>query len=176
MKTRTYLRFSLLIPFIVWGICVLIFFILTKVAPVNDPAIDVAGYLIAFLMFYTLGIIIWLVPYILLALILFFWSFIAQVRSALKVFALAPLGMTLLTIATLDIITLGFFGNDPAISKPGLIDMDFIGSNLLSAGSALVWGYICVGIGFGVYKLLQRQRLIRDEDPAPITEPVQASV
>jgi hypothetical protein len=28
---------------------------------------------------------------------------------------------------------------------------------------SLIWGYVCVGIGFGIYKLLQHLQIIRDE-------------
>lgn len=171
MKTNTYLRWSLLIPFLVWGVSLLIFMIASKFSPEAFPggesvsAVDVT---LMFLMFYVFGIIVWIFPYILLALILFFWSFSARPNTALRVFALSPIAMTLLTVAALTIMTLGD-------SSPGMIDRDFLSLNLLYVGVTLIWGYVCVGIGYGIYRLLQKRQLLRDEAnmeiPLTLNEP-----
>ena len=64
-----------------------------------------------FLAFYVFGIIFWFLPYALLSLILLVLSFISQARVTMKVFALSPLAMTLLTIAAVNLFALGADGD-----------------------------------------------------------------
>lgn len=174
MKTTTYLRFSLLIPLVVWGICLLFLVLVNAIPETSALAVDgsqsITEIVFLFLAFYIFGIIVWILPYLLLSLILFFWSFINTAQTALKVkvFALSPLAMMILTVAVLNILTLGTSPDGTLFSSPGIIDQDFISLNLLGAAFALIWGYICVGIGFGIYKLLQRRGMIRDEETAQI--------
>lgn len=168
MKTATYLRLSLLIPLIVWGLCILLFFLIAAVRPDANgltafgEAATIADYGFLFVSFYVFGIIIWILPYGLLALILFFWSFIGQAGALIKGFALSPLAMALLTTAIVILMDLGNPGVSGAFAGPGQIDKQFLDFNLLVTALALVWGYICVGLGFGIYELLQRLGAIRD--------------
>lgn len=49
--------------------------------------------------------------------------------------------------------------------------LDTVQTNILFGGVALVWGYVCVGLGLGIYRLLQRLNVIRDEvkhEPATV--------
>jgi len=158
MKTTTYLRFSLLIPLVIWGICLLVIMAmdaasLEQFTPKLPEAISVG--VAVFFTAYVLGIIFWILPYVLLALILFFSTFISQARVALKVFALSSLAMTLLTLATVILIDL---------SNSSSLDQNFSSLVLLAIALVLSWGYICVGTGYGIYKLLQRRGTIRDEE------------
>jgi hypothetical protein len=170
MKTTTYLRWSLLIPFVVWGLCLLVFLLISKL-PVSDNFMDpiesmsVMDAFSIFLAFYLFGVIVWIFPYLLLALTLFFWSFIGKAQTMIKAFALSPLAMTLLTVAIMIILELG--GNWGAG-----FDSNWGGPSLLFAGVALVWGYICVGIGYGLYRFLKRREIIRDEEVLPAPQSV----
>ena len=167
MKTTSYLRFSLLIPFFIWGICLLVIMVfdaasLDQFIPKLPEAISVG--VAVFFTGYVLGIIFWILPYALLGLILFFSTFISRAQVALKLFALSPLAMTLLTLATIIIMDSG---------NSGSIGQDFSGLALLVIALVLSWGYICVGIGYGIYRLLQRRGTIRDEEPVqPGPQPV----
>lgn len=173
MKTNTYLRWSLLIPFVVWGLA------LGTLALVSTPSMDlivqdaspvVLNAILLFLLFYAFGIIVWIFPYALLALILFFGSFIAQARTALRAFALSPLAMTVLTLAVINIMSLGNTGGGTWFASPGIIDQDLISLNLFGAAFTLLWGYICVGVGYAIYRLLRKRGFIRDEqklEPVP---------
>ena len=159
MKTMTYLRFSLLIPFVIWGICLLVILIMDGVSQNQftsglPEAISVG--VAVFFTAYVLGILFWILPYLLLALILFFSTFISRTRVALQLFALSPLAMMLLTLATVIIMSL---------SSSGSIDQDFSNLVLFVIALVLSWGYICVGIGYGIYRFLQRRGIIRDEIP-----------
>ena len=175
MKTTTYLRWSLLIPFVVWGLSLLVFLVLTKL-PIADgsmDAIDSMSFMDAFslfLAFYVFGIILWIFPYLLLGLILFFWSFIGKAPAMIKAFALSPIAMSLLTAAVLIIIEFG--GRTSGVpSGFETLDTSSGAAILLFAGVALIWGYMCVGVGYGLYRILKRREIIRDEEvlPAPQT-------
>jgi hypothetical protein len=166
MKTGTYLRLSLLIPFLVWGVC-LLFLIVASTFPANElvssKLTTITDLVFLFFMFYVFGIILWFFPYLLLSLILLFLSVRVQARAALKAFALSPIAMTILTIAVLDLMATSASGDGAILSNSLAGDQDFISLNILALTFSLIWGYICVGIGFGIYKLLQRSRTIRDE-------------
>lgn len=165
MKTTTYLRISLLIPLLLWGLVTLMGVLATTIPQLNFGSLEDAsgpGWLVIFFAFYIFGIIVWIIPYILLSAILFFWSFISQARIALKVFALSPLAMTVLTIAALNLLALNPMGDAAIVANPAM-DQDYINFNIMGAAFALIWGYICVGIGYGGYKLMERRSIIRDE-------------
>jgi len=165
VKTRTYLRLSLLIPFMVWGVC-LLFLIIASATPLNELASNasttITDWMTRFLAFYIFGIVFWLIPYILLALILLVWSFFSQAGVTMKVFALSPLVMTLLTIAAVNLFAWGASGAGTIFSNPAGDYQDFVTFNILAVVVSLVWGFICVGIGFGIYKILQGLQVIKE--------------
>jgi hypothetical protein len=166
MKTATYLRLSLLIPILVWGVC-LLFLIVASASTVNEPVFSkltaITDLVFLFFSFYVFGMIIWFFPYLVLSVILLFLSVRVQARVAMKAFALSTIAMTILTIAVLDLMAMGTSGDGTILSNSLIRDQDFISFNILVLTLSLIWGYICVGIGFGIYKLLQRSRTIRDE-------------
>ena len=165
MKTAMYLRLALLIPILVWGVC-LLFFIIASTAPINEFASSESTTttpMFVFFGFYTFGIVFWFFPYLLLSQLLLALSFITKAGTTLKIFALSPIAMTILTITLLNLVALGTSGDSAILSNPLVKDQDFISFNMLSLVLSLIWGYICVGIGFGLYKLLQYLRIMRDE-------------
>jgi hypothetical protein len=166
MKTTTYLRLALLIPILWWGICLLVF-LTVSTSPINEAVssntTSVADSLLLLFAFYLFGIIMWILPYALLTLILLSLSFIYQARTTLKIFALSPIAMTVFIIAWVNLLGMAAPGVGMMSSNPVANYQDFISSNLLFAVVTLIWGYICVGTGFGIYKLLQRFRIIPDE-------------
>jgi hypothetical protein len=176
MKTATYLRLSLFLPILVWGVCLLIF--MTASAPpmnerVSSETTTLADAILLLLAFYLFGIIIWIFPYGLLALFLLCLSFISRARTTLKVFALSPIAMTVLIIAWVNLLGMGAPETGMLSSSPVVNYQDFINSNSLFAVVTMVWGYMCVGTGFGIYKLLRRLRIIRDEGKmGPALQPI----
>ena len=166
MKTAIYLRLSLLIPILVWGVC-LLFFMIASTAPFNEFASAQSStepdWVMLFPAFYVFGIIIWIFPYSFLALSLLILSFMMKARALIMIFALSPMGMTLLTIGVVDLFAIGIAGNGTMSSVGSTRNQDLINFNIMIFVFSLLWGYICVGIGFGVYKLLRHLRIIRDE-------------
>jgi hypothetical protein len=167
MKTAAYLRLSLLIPILVWGVCLLIL-IVASASPLNGSAFSklttITDLIFLFFAFYVFGIIIWFFPYLLLSVILLFLSFRVQARAAMKAFALSPIAMTILTIAVLDLMVMGTSGDGTILPNSLMMDHDSISFNILVLAFSLTWGYLCVGIGLGIYRLLQRSRTISDEE------------
>jgi len=168
MKTGTYLRLSLLIPFLVWGVC-LPFLIIASTPPINEltsgESTTVPDWIMRFLAFYIFGILIWLFPYALLSLILLALSFVSQARVTMKMYALSPLAMTLLTIAAVNLFALGAAGQGTFFSNPTINYRDFTAFNILVVVISLIWGYICVCLGFGIYKTLQHLQVIKETRP-----------
>ena len=126
-------------------------------------------------LFYVFGIIGWFVPYLLLALILLIWSFRSGAEVLMRVFAFAPVAMAVLILALVNLLSLG--SQDlSALRLDATTNIEyFLGVNLGFALLTLLWGYICVGIGFGIYKILQRFEFIKDEamtTPVPLAEPL----
>ncbi|HLO29229.1 MAG TPA: hypothetical protein VK249_08850 [Anaerolineales bacterium] len=177
MKTRTYLRFSLLIPFLIWGICFLLFILWSRLASDGPGSIGsglIPGLILWLFLFYVFGILGWFLPYGLLAFILLILSFRSRAEVLMKVFALAPVAMAILIIAIVNLLSIGSQDWNIFSSNPAANTEDFFGTNLWFAILTLIWGYLCVGLGFGIYKILQRRGLIKDEvmpTPLPLPEP-----
>jgi hypothetical protein len=176
MKTNTYLRWSLLIPLLVWLLC-LLFTIPASLLIVVDPTFGLSNGLLDLLFTlagaYAFGIIFWIVPYVLLSLILFFSSFIASPRVTLALYALSPLAMLALTLALMNIFLFAFV---EASAFPDMAVSSLRGyaeSMLAAGGLVLVWGYICVCVGSVIYMLLKSRGVIRDERALePVLQPV----
>ena len=166
MKTTTYLRLSLLIPFLVWGVCLLFFLLLGTFEPTGSEIMGsniVLGLIFWTILFYLFGIRGWFLPYLLLSVILLIWSFRSPASVLMKGFVLSPLFMTVLIMILVNVWSIGS-GNWGSFSySPTENFENFFGSNLWFVILTLGWGYLCVGIGYGLYRLLQRQGLIKDE-------------
>lgn len=176
MKTKTYLRLSLLTPFLVWIICLLIFIVWSKLAP-NGSGFDgsegILNVVLLPLLFYVFGIIGWLLPYLVLASIFFLWSFRSRSQVLMRALALSPLVMTVLILILVNVLSIGNGSWSLFSSNPTANAQDILGPNALFAVLTLLWGYICLGIGYGIYRILQRRDFIKDEEmvtTAPLRE------
>jgi hypothetical protein len=166
MKTNTYLRWSLLIPILVWLLC-LLFVVPTSLITFQDPTFGQSNSIFDLLFTlagaYFFGIIFWIVPYVLLSLILFFSSFLASPRVMITLYTLSPLAMLAITLALMNIFLFAFV---QASAFPDMAVSSLRGytEGMLAAGGLVVlWGYICVCIGYGIYRLLKSRGIIRDE-------------
>jgi hypothetical protein len=158
MKPRTYFRLALLFPYLLWGICILTFLPLSTLE--ISEAWNVALMPVTF---YVFGIILWFVPYTLLAIGLEFWSR-NKSTSALRNTALAaPILFTLLMLAE------GVLVNLPAESL-SIFMKEIFDQSIVIGIFSLVFGYLCVGIALGTFKLLQGKNLIAEETAPPIPE------
>jgi|WetSurMetagenome_2_1015567.scaffolds.fasta_scaffold319059_2 hypothetical protein len=167
MKTRTFARLALLIPLLVWVISLLLLLSAFAFFPDSETTSEtptlVAGAEML-LLFYIIGIIYWLIPYLLVSLGLLFVSFLSKERILKAAYLLSPILMAIvIMIMVTTITTLPLEGSLP-ISDLTSNFRDSIGAGGLFAIIALIWGYICVGLGFGVYKLLQHFRMIKEDE------------
>lgn len=166
MNTKTFARLSLLIPIMVWGVCLvflLVVFGLSEYFETAGETPTLISVVAMFMLFYVIGIIFWLVPYLLIALVLLFLSFKVREKSLKVVYSLSPLAMAVLILLIVSFSTVPSL--DSPVRVPDLIPFfqDLLDTGVLFAILALVWGYLCVGIGFGIHKLLRYIGYLKDE-------------
>lgn len=162
MRAKTYARLSLLIPFLVWGILLLYWVVAGSIpSGASDPGVSTAAgdWIGRAVAFYVIGILFWILPYLLLGLILFFLTFLWEPRIMARVFVFSPFAMTVLTLAVTTLISF----QAPWTGAASYSLQDLASFNILVTVFILIWGYLCVGLGFGGYKLFQRLRIITDE-------------
>jgi hypothetical protein len=167
MKTTTYLRLSLLIPFLVWGICVLMVMLFARLGNNGSNLNESTSFKVLLLwsvLFYVFGIVGWFLPYLLLSLVLLVWSFTsrAEPRVLIRVFALSPLAMAIVILFVVNVVPLAAQNPDMFSAVPTPDPGNLIVANLWYMLLALSWGYLCVGIGFSLYSVLQRRGFIKD--------------
>jgi hypothetical protein len=179
MKTRTYARLTLLIPPGIWVISVLLLFAAFGFFPdfliSDEPSAPIASVELLIL-FYVIGIVYWIIPYLLLSLALLLISFIVTEKVLKVAYLLSPIlmaSMIMIVVTTTTIIPgVGLLLMD----NPTSTFQDFVWTDALYVIVALyvilaviviyalIWGYICVGLGFGGYKLLQLFGMIKTEE------------
>lgn len=166
MKAKTYARLSLLIPFVIWGLLLVYSFAISSL-PVRDDLSNMSSsmgdWIDRAIAFYVFGIIFWLLPYILLGLILVSLTFLLQPRVLVTLYVLSPFAMTILTLALTNLVAFMDPWQGTLASNPSLNFQDLVSFNILLVIFILVWGYICVGIGYGGYKLFQHLNVIKED-------------
>ena len=167
MNTKTYARLALLIPLVIWVILILVELVINLVVPAelrSSEQMKVFGILEIFMMFYVFGILFWFLPYLVLSIALLLSSFTSQLKMLQYLFILSPFAMAILAMMEGTIITLST--RELFMSSADLLS-NFItgaGFSLMMGILALVYGYICVGLGFGGYKLLQQFGILVDKE------------
>ncbi len=171
MKQQAFLKLALLFPYALWAVCVLLTILLP---PQQDPS--ESWNLVALpIIFYVLGIFVWIVPYTILAIGLWLWSRGKAARQIAKVFAFAPIMLAVL-IALL-LLPLSIDWNQTGIGLSNLT-LELAAAVVGMAGFALAYGYFCIGMIVVIYEILKRLQIIRSDDEestrvmlAPITVP-----
>ena len=175
MKTKTYARLALLIPLLLWVILLLVELLINTVIPAdlrsNGPE-TFFGLLEIGILFYVIGIVLWFLPYLALAIAMLLISFKIPLKTLQYLFILSPFAMAILAMMEATLVSLaagGFALTSADLASDFKTDIGInllmgIGINLMMGILALVWGYICVGLGLGGYKLLQRLGIIKEEE------------
>jgi len=159
MRSQTYLRLSLLIPYLLWVISLSILFITSQFPESDNVIIAILSGVVGF---YTLGIFIWGIPYTALAFGLWIWSRRRDTRIVVRGFAYSPILLgILLTMETL-IVSFNWSDIPNGFSQ---LSPDFPTSILTLGGLSLLYGYLCIGFAAGLYKLLKKFNIINDEEP-----------
>jgi hypothetical protein len=157
MKPQTYFRLALLSPYALWGICALALFLLQSILETPE-AWNIALMPITF---YVIGILLWFIPYTLLAVGLWIWSRSRSTPALYRMALIAPILLLVLMLAEIVLVSL------PVDSMAELTE-ELIGQSALVGGFSLVFGYLCVGVALGVFKVLQARKLIAKETPPSI--------
>lgn len=158
MKPRTYFGLALLTPYALWIVCALIAYLLS--GEETSTGWDI---LLMPVFFYAIGILLWFIPYTLLAIGLWIWSRNKPVKSLFRAAMAAPVLMGVLMFME------GLLVNLPA-SDLAQLGRELPGQVALLGGLSLVFGYFCVGITLGIYKMLQARKFIAEEMPAPAAD------
>ena len=169
MKPQTYLRSSLLLPYVLWAVMALLASIQgfsgdTSLLGETVEFLNV-GFLAAL---FLVGIFLWFVPYTLLALGLLLWSRNKEVKTIVRVFASSPVMLTILILLEVNILSVVL--EDPGVTLTVSHLKDLMSLNLLAIGLTLGAGYFCVVVGFGLYVLLQKLRVLKE--PGTEIQPV----
>lgn len=157
MKPRTYFRLALMFPYLLWGICALVLFLLTSL---ESTALD---FLLLPFMIYVLGIILWLVPYTLLAVGMWLWSRNKSTTALYKLALIAPVLLVALMLIESTLMSL------PAENLAELA-MDSLEQAVTLGAFSLLFGYLCVGVTLGLYKFLQAKGVVAQEMPSLLPE------
>jgi hypothetical protein len=150
MKPKNFLRLTLLVPYILWGICLLIFYLTRQI---TSAVWDI---LLMPVRIYTFGIILWFIPYTLLALGLLIWSRNKSTKAIYRIYSISP--FLLLIFMILESIVV-------SMNTGEMVDgmKSTLATSLSLGGLSLIFGYVCVGIAIGLYKLLQTKNFIKEE-------------
>lgn len=155
MKPLSYFRLALLFPYILWGICASIFFVVSKLdIPENWNIVLMP------LVFYVFGILLWFIPYTALAIGLWIWSRNKSTMSLSKSAMLAPILLAILISLEAVLVSL------PSDSLSEFLAEAASQSALVGVFS-LIFGYLCVGIAAGMYRFLRSKHFITEETPEP---------
>lgn len=155
MKPRTYFGVALLFPFILWGMCALAVLVLSSRAIPNTWETVLMP-----VFYYAFGIILWFIPYCLLAVGMWIWSKNRAVKALQSLALIAPLIMAVLIVIEAMLVSL-LNSNLAQAAAAWPVQAAVIG------GLTLVFGYLCVGVAFALFKLLQVRHLIAEETPPP---------
>ncbi len=167
MKTRTYARLALLIPLLIWLVFLLLALLINILVPVDrrpDGPSSLFGILEMIIYYYVFGILVWFLPYLVLSIGLLIMSFKSWMKMLRSAFFLSPFAMAILVMLEATIFSLSTVGDAVSSSDYMTTFKNTTEINLAVGLLALVCGYICVGIGYGIYRLLQRSGRIMEEE------------
>ena len=151
MKPRTFFGLALLFPYILWGICALVLLLLS-----SQERSTTWNLVLMPITFYAFGVILWFIPYTVLAIGMLIWSRNKPTAALYKLATLAPILLFVLMLIETVLVSL------PAESIAKLA-RDIRDQSVLLGGFSLIFGYLCVGVAMGVYKYLRSKNLIAEE-------------
>ena len=146
-KHQHLLRSLLLIPYFAWGITLLFVYFVSASAQNSYTPNVFFDALTGVASFYTIGIVLWGIPYTILVLGLLLWSINKPAPIIYKVFAFSPFLLSILMAVEIALIS---FWPPQAPSLGGL--MDFLSYILVAVIPTLIFGYGFVGASSVLYK------------------------
>jgi len=165
MKPKTFFKSALLVPYILWVICFLTVYLPYLRSDQTDPFSNlnsILSFLLMVIFYYTFGAIVWFIPYTILAIGLLIWSRHKPINDIYK----AALGSPLLLLVLMFLVSVLL-----SIDTGGIREIlkNATTPFLVLGIFSLAFGYLCVGIALGVYKLLKSHGFIIEDEK--ITHP-----
>jgi hypothetical protein len=160
MKPQTYFRIALLIPYILWGIGLLVMLALSAM---ENELSETWNFILMPIAFYTIGIILWFLPYTILAIGLGIWSGNKSITALRNAALAAP--FLFFVLMAIEIIIVNLPATDITQFSNAIAEQ-----SLAFGVFSLLYGYVCVGIAFGIFKVLQGKNLLVIEVPPSLPE------
>ncbi len=151
MKQKTFFGLALLFPYILWVFCTLVVFILSS----RELSATWNSVLMPFGI-YTFGIVLWFIPYTLLAIGLWVWSRNKPTQAIFKAGLLAPFFLVLFMFVEVIVFSFGTGGVNEIFNNA-------VNEALALGVFCLVFGYLCVGVVLGLYKFLLFRNIVKEE-------------
>jgi hypothetical protein len=162
IKSQNLLRLLLLTPYVAWGMAVL--FSRLVYGPAENPNTPnaILNALAGASTVYAVGIILWGIPYTLLALGLLIWSRKKSASVIYKVFLFSPVLLSLLMAVEAALVSF-------SPQQSTLINLqNFLSYAAVLVVPSLAFGYVFIIVAFLLYKALSRLNMFKAE-----TEPSQ---
>ena len=160
-KPQNLLRSLLLAPYLAWGVSLLFAYLVSGPAGNLYTSNAFFDALTGVTSFYVIGIVLWGVPYTILALGLLLWSIKKPVSIIFKVFIFSPFLLSILMV--IEIMLISYW----PLQTQSLGDAtDVLSSLLVVVIPTFIYGYGLVGVGIVIYKAARRLILIRIEGEA----------
>ena len=153
MKPQPFFRLALLFPYFLWIICALVVALLSSLTLETSSNWNV---ILMPIFFYAFGILIWVIPYTILAIGMSIWSKGKTTKALYKLALTAPILLFILMFVEVVVIY------QPAKTMADLT-AELPGQAAMLGGLSLFFGYLCVGIALGMFKLLQSKNIVSEE-------------
>ncbi len=158
MKPRAYFGFALLLPYVFWVVSMLIVLLLS-----SRETSQAWNFVLASFAIYAIGIIVWFIPYTILAVGMWIWSRNKTTSALFKAGSAAPILFFFLMLLEMVLIT-------PLAESQGKFLHEIFNQAMFLGILSTVYGYFCVGVAMGIFKILQSKNLIMREEPLPSTD------
>jgi len=152
MKPQTFFRLALLFPYFLWIICALIVALLLSLTQEISSTLNVV--MMPFF-FYAFGILLWFIPYTILAIGMWIWSKGKSTKALYKLALTAPILLFILIFFEVVVIY------QPAKTMAELT-AELPGQAVMLGGLSLFFGYLCVGIALSVFRLLKSRNIVSE--------------
>lgn len=168
MKKQTFLRLSLLIPYLLWACSAIVTWAISSSTNNLENQASIINAIAYVLIIYAYGIILWGIPYTLLAISLWVWSARKQTHLIVKTFALAPVYLAIPIMIEILILDYDSISNITQNWQGFLSGFGY--SALALIGFSLAYGYLCIGIVYLIYRLSGKLNFIKSEQEEVIPQ------
>ena len=160
-KPQNLLRSLLLAPYLAWGVSLVFTYLVSGSGRNLYTSNTFFEVLTGVVSFYVIGIVLWGIPYTILALGLLLWSIKKPVPTIFKVFIFSPFLLSILMV--LEIVLISYW---PLQAQSLGDSTDFLSSLLVAVIPTFIFGYGLVGVGIVIYKAARRLNFISIEGEA----------